>query len=202
MIYSLTGKVMLAKDNFLVIQCGGVGYKCMCSLFTQAALREKTDAEVTIYTYLNVHQDSIELFGFSNEIELEHFKLLISVSGVGPKASLGILSCFPSNELAGIISNADSKTLTSAPGIGAKTAKRIILELKDKFSKINSSEESENMPLIPSATAAGNKTKALNALMSLGFSKPEITPWLASLSENLTVDEMISMTLKNIGKGG
>ena len=201
MIYSLTGKIILAKDNFLVVQCGGVGYKCMCSLFTQAALREKTE-EVTVYTYLNVHQDSVELFGFSNETELEHFKLLISVSGVGPKASLGILSCFPSSELAGIISNADSKALTSAPGIGAKTAKRIILELKDKFSKINSSEETESIAEMPSSTTAGNKAKALNALMSLGFSKPEITPWLANLSQNLSVDEMISMTLKNIGKGG
>ena len=203
MIYSLKGTLELLRENFAVISCAGVGYKCMCSLFTRAKLQEKSGGEVNVYTYLSVHQDSVELFGFFEERELEIFKLLISVSGIGPKVALGVLSAFHAAKLAQIISSADSKSLTSAPGIGAKTAKRVILELKDKFGSLapEMGEEPGN-----GFEVVGNlkdkKKEALSALMSLGYSRAEAMPWLSSLSENLSVEEMINSSLKNMGKGG
>ena len=195
MIYSLNGKLILIENNFLVIECCGVGYKCMCSVFTQESLKKYINQEINIYTHLNVHQDAIELFGFYDTSELECFKLLTSVSGIGPKAALGILSHFSVEKIAQIISSEDSKSLTSAPGVGVKTAKRTILELKDKFSKLDIKNTKEN------SLHLSKKNEALNALSCLGYSKSEIMPWLSNLSENLTVEEMIQSTLKYISKG-
>ena len=195
LIYSLKGELILIESNFIVIQCLGVGYKCMCSIFTQESLKSRINKEVTVYTYLNVHQDAIELFGFHDLSELKCFKLLISVSGIGPKVALGILSHFSTNKIAQIISSEDSKSLTAAPGIGIKTAKRVILELKDKFSNLGEKELNE------SDLRTKKKSEALNALMHLGYSKAEIMPWLSNLSENLTVEEMIKAALQYISKG-
>lgn len=201
MIYSLKGTLELVQDNFIVVNCAGVGYKCVCSLVTKSFFSESLLKEITVYTHLSVRQDAMELFGFSSISELESFKLLTSVSGVGPKAALGILSQFSTEKLSFIISGSDSKSLTNAPGIGPKTAKRIILELKDKFSvdKISSSNEVESYD-IPSS--AGKKNEALNALMVLGYLKQEVLPYLSNLSENLSIEEMIQSTLKYMSKGG
>lgn len=199
MIYSLRGKITLIKENFLVIDCNGVGYKCICSTLTLSSLQNSLHKDETVYTYLNVRQDSIELFGFYDTFELECFKLLISVSGVGPKVALGIFSGFTPEKLAGIISSEDIKSLTAAPGIGAKTAKRIILELKDKFGLVNKSSE---IKLNEANENFGKKNEALNALMALGYSKSEVMPQLLALSENLSIEQMISCALKNMSKGG
>ena len=203
MIYSLRGELLIIKENFIVICCGGVGYKCMCSSLTRASLEDKLKKEVNVYTYLSVHQDSMELFGFSEERELECFKLLISVSGVGPKVALGVLSCFPWARLSHIISVGDNKSLTSAPGIGAKTAKRIILELKDKFGALdNESGETLSNDTAFTPELKNKKSEALKALMFLGYSRAEVLPWLSNLSESLSVEEMINSSLKYMGKGG
>lgn len=203
MIYSLKGTLELVRDNYAVISCAGVGYKCMCSSFTRASLEQNSGKEVRVFTYLSVHQDSVELFGFFEERELEYFRLLISVSGVGPKVALGVLSSFTTMRLSQIISSADSKSLTSAPGIGAKTAKRVILELKDKFGNLATQAGEQPQAIFEAVGNFKNKKReALSALMSLGYSKAEATPWLSSLSENLSVEEMINSSLKNMGKGG
>ncbi len=201
MIYSLKGILELVQDNFIVVNCAGVGYKCVCSLVTKSFFSEKLLKEITVYTHLSVRQDAIELFGFSNISELESFKLLTSVSGVGPKAALGILSQFSAEKLSFIISDSDSKSLTNAPGIGPKTAKRIILELKDKFSmnKVSSMNETISCDI---SSSIGKKNEALNALMILGYLKQEVLPYLSNLSENLSIEEMIQSTLKYMSKGG
>ena len=197
MIYSLKGKLILIENNFAVIECGGVGYKCMCSAFTQDSLKNYRDKETTIYTYMNVHQDGIELFGFYEPSELECFKLLISVSGVGAKVSIGILSHFSSEKIKEIISEEDIKSLTEAPGIGTKTAKRIVLELKDKFSGLKiSNSNGENI-----VSRTNKKKETLNALATLGYSKSEVMPYVSNLSESLSVEEMITITLKYMRKG-
>lgn len=198
MIYSLKGKLILAQDNFLVIECAGVGYKCMSSTFTQAHFSKSLGQEVTVYTYLSVRQDALELFGFLNPLELECFKLLISVSGVGSKAALGILSQFPAEKVSQVISNGDTSSLTSVSGIGIKTAKRVILELKDKFSNF---AIENNISSLNSKDYLTNKTEAIKALASLGYSNSEVTPWISNLSDSLSVEEMIKSTLKYMSKG-
>lgn len=197
-IYSLRGKLILIENNFAVIECGGVGYKCMCSAFTQEFLKNYIEKETTMYTYMNVHQDAVELFGFYNTSELECFKFLISVSGVGAKVALGILSHFSSEKIKAIISEEDIKSLTDAPGIGTKTAKRIILELKDKFSELKiSSLSNQNI-----VSSTNKKKETLNALAVLGYSKSEVMPYVSNLSESLSVEEMITITLKYITHKG
>lgn len=198
LIYSLRGNLIFIKDNFLVIDCSGVGYKCTCSLFTQAFFSEKLNQEINVYTYLMVRQDALELFGFSDEEELECFKLLTSVSGVGSKAALGILSQFSSTKIAQIISAGDNKSLTTAPGIGPKTAKRIILELKEKFLNFKKSNVIVENELQKNSE---NKNEALKALCSLGYSQAEVMPWILNLSESLSVEEIIRSTLKHMSKG-
>lgn len=198
MIHSLRGKLILAQNNFLVIECAGVGYKCMSSTFTQAYFSKNLDNEVLVYTYLNVRQDAIELFGFSDSLELECFKLLISVSGVGSKAALGILSQFPAEKVSQIVSSGDSKSLTLAPGIGVKTAKRIILELKDKFSNISAESDISEFRATVNNT---NKDEAVKALSSLGYSQSEVMPCISNLSDSLSVEEIIRLTLKSMSKG-
>ena len=198
MIYSLRGKLILIKDGFLVIECSGVGYKCVCSLITSSFFSEKLGQEVSIYTYLSVRQDALDLFGFSSLEELDCFKLLTSVSGVGSKAAMGILSQFVPGKIAEFISSGDSKSLTMAPGIGPKIAKRIALELKDKFSSFKVSAESAQVKLPQNLE---NKKEAIKALTALGYTQSEVTPWISSLSESLTVEEIIKSTLKYMSKG-
>ena len=199
MIHSLRGNLVLIQDNFLVVECFGVGYKCNCSVFTRSFFESKLNQEIFIYTYINVRQDAVELFGFSDLDEMECFKLLTSVSGVGFKAAMAILSRFPCKEVAEVISSADSKSLTLAPGIGSKTAKRIILELKDKFaSKEIGISAREN---IKASRTTSKKTEALNALLTLGYNQSEIMPWISNLSEDLSVEEIIKSALKYMSKG-
>ncbi len=127
MFYSLTGKLA-------VVECGGVGYRCMTSLTTLSCLPPAGE-RVTLYTHLNVREDALDLFGFYSMNELDAFKKLIGVSGVGPKSALAILSDMTPDRLALCIASGDAKSLTRAPGVGVKLAQRLILELKDKISK-------------------------------------------------------------------
>ncbi|MGN0677827.1 MAG: Holliday junction branch migration protein RuvA, partial [Ruminococcus sp.] len=137
MIYSLKGKITAKENNLAVIECGGVGYACRTTLNTLSAL-ECDGRDVLLYTFMNVHEGGIELFGFFTKQELNCFKMLLSVSGVGAKAGLSILSDFTPEQFAMLIASGDSKTLTKTKGIGAKTAQRIVLELKDKITADNS----------------------------------------------------------------
>lgn len=198
MIYSLQGILLLIESNFLVVQCTGVGYKCLTSSCTQGECHSKVGKEVIIYTYMNVRQDAVDLFGFASLNELNCFKLLTTVSGVGPKAALAILSQFTSEKVTAIISSGDSKSLTSASGIGAKTAQRIVLELKDKLSNGAKGTLLSGLPL---PACSKNIAEASKALEALGYSASDVMPILVKCDENLPVEGLIKSALKNMGKG-
>ena len=199
MIYSVRGKLVHTTPSGAVVECAGVGYYCQTTVNTLKQI--KIGAEVTLYTYLNVREDAMELFGFATVTELETFKTLISVSGVGPKAGLAILSVLSPEQVAMAIATDDVKTITLAPGIGKKIAQRIILELKDKLAKAAvSGPDFSAVTGGAAAAASGNVPKALEALGVLGYSPAEVSLVLATFDSSLPVEQLIAMTLRQMGR--
>ena len=198
MIYSVHGKLIAKDGTMAVVECAGVGYACRTTHVTLSDIGTIGD-EVMLYTHLSVREDAVELFGFSSMQELHCFEMLTSVSGVGPKAALAILSDLTADRFALIVASGDSKTLTKSKGIGAKTAQRIVLELKDKIAKDN--KDSDWNALVQSTVYQEDSavTDAISALMVLGYTQEEIMPLLAQLDRNMTSEEMIKETLKLIG---
>lgn len=197
MIYSLKGRITAKEDNLAVIECGGVGYACRTTMNTLSAL-ECDGKDVLLYTFMNVHEGGIELFGFFTKQELNCFKMLLSVSGVGAKAGLSILSDFTPEQFAMLIASGDSKTLTKTKGIGAKTAQRIVLELKDKITADNSGYDiNAGIGKVPADNSA--RSEALEGLMVLGYTQGEVMPILAGLDGNLDTAGFIRETLRIIG---
>lgn len=197
MIYSLKGTIIHMESGFAVVECSGVGYRVQTTMTT---LRElKLNSVATLYTHMNVREDAVELFGFYTKSELSSFKLLISISGVGPKVALAILSELSSEQIAMSVSANDYKTLTRASGVGPKLAQRIVLELKDKIKGI--SVESVDGVIQKGSVIAdtGNIPKAVSALAVLGYSSADVTPILSKLDPNLTVEQLISATLRQLG---
>ena len=135
MIYNIRGTLTHTDGQFLVVECGGIGFKCFTSLNTSKTAGKIGD-EINLFTYLSVREDAMDLFGFSTQAELDFFKLLITVSGVGPKAAVAVLSELSPDKLAVAIAAGDVKAITRASGVGKKTAERIVLELKDKITGI------------------------------------------------------------------
>lgn len=163
MLYSVRGKLIAIESNAAVVECGGVGYMCQTTMNTLKAV--KLNTEVTLYTYLNVREDAVDLFGFATKAELETFKNLISVSGVGPKAGLAVLSELSPEQVAMAIASDDLKTITRAQGIGKKIAQRIVLELKDKLAKAAKEDSSFAQVAQNSVNVStGNVPKAIEAL--------------------------------------
>lgn len=204
MIYSLHGRLAVRELNFAVIECGGVGYGCRTSYNTIAQLGE-TGSDVMLYTHLYIREDMAELFGFATQQELSCFRLLISVSGVGPKAAISILSDVTPEQFAFLVASGDSKALTRTKGIGAKTAQRIVLELKDKISS-ESISGAFTGAAIPSSASAGaassaSVSEALEALMVLGYSQGEASSVLGKLDPNLSTQELIKETLRLMTAG-
>ena len=196
MIYSLNGEVTHLEQNLIVIECGGVGYACRST--STAVSRAVMGEKIKLYTYLNIREDAAELFGFSDESELNCFKMLISVSGVGPKVAVAILSDLKPQEFALAVVNDDSKTITRAQGVGPKLAQRIILELKDKLKK-DGSFASADIPRIDLNASANNAvSEALTALMVLGFSNSQAQKALAGLPDDLSVQELVKEGLKRL----
>ena len=199
MLYSVRGKLIHTTSSNAVIECGGVGYNCQTTINTLKTL--KLNTEVMLYTYLNVREDAVELFGFATKAELDTFKTLISVSGVGPKAGLAVLSELIPEQVAMAIATDDIKTITRAQGIGKKIAQRIILELKDKLAKSVSNDESlKNITTGVANAVTGNIPKAIEALGVLGYSPSDVSPILATLDSSLPVEKLIAMTLKQMGR--
>lgn len=202
MFYYLSGTVAHVAPYLAVIDCGGVGYACKTSSHTLSALSVGKAGK--LYTYLNVREDAMDLYGFATESERNCFELLIGVSGVGPKAALSILSSNTPEGLAMSVITGDEKALTCAPGIGKKIAQRIILELKDKLAKgqtINGAGESYSgtgVTVIPE-----NKTsEASAALAVLGYSNQEIAVALKGIDiESMTLEQVIKQALKKMVKG-
>ena len=201
MIYSLRGRLTVRELGFVVIECGGVGYGCRTSYSTVSQLGS-IGSEETLYTYLYVREDAVELFGFAPLQELSCFKLLISVSGVGPKAATAILSDMTPEKFAFYVASGDSKSFTRTKGIGAKTAQRIVLELKDKISAESLSgsvaSDAAAISAVSSGGASTSVTEALEALMVLGYSQGEVAPILGKLDAGLSTQDLIKETLRII----
>lgn len=196
MFYSLTGEIVYKDASSVAIMCGGVAFKCAVTLTTLNELSDKKGA-VTLYTHLNVRDDALELFGFYDESELDCFKMLIAVSGVGPKAALAILSQLPPDRLALAISAGDTKAITKAQGVGAKIAQRVVLELKDKMKTgaVSSTGEAENVSQLEMTS---NVSEAIEALVMLGYSQSQAASAVAKLDQKLSVEKLITQALKII----
>lgn len=199
MIYSLRGTLTVRELGFVVIECGGVGYGCRTSYNTVSQLGS-VGSEATLYTYLHVREDAVELVGFATLQELSCYKLLISVSGVGPKAAISILSDMTPEKFAFYVASGDSKAFTRTKGIGAKTAQRIVLELKDKISSESLSgsvaQDAAAFSAVSSGAVSDNISEALEALMVLGYSQGEVAPILGKLDPALATQDLIKETLR------
>lgn len=194
MIYSLQGKLTHWEAGLAVVECGGVGYACRTTMNTLARIRELD--EVKLYTYLHITENSLDLFGFADNAELVSFRQLISVSGVGPKVALSILSDVTPSKLALCIASGDSKTLTKSPGVGSKIAQRIVLELKDKVAK---DQKISSADLQSAAVTAGDSfTEAVTALQTLGFNPAQCGAALSGADPSSSVEELIKFALKNL----
>jgi Holliday junction DNA helicase RuvA len=196
MIDSLRGRVLSREPGLVVIECGGVGYACRVSLQTAAGVPAAGE-EAMLYTRLTVREDDIALYGFLTRAERSCYDQLTAVSGVGPKAALAILSDFTPDRFALCVAAGDHKALTKAKGIGAKTAQRIVLELKDKLAK--SAEIGSFVP-VAAAPAGGNTEEAMYALLVLGYSQSEAAGVLAALDPALPASELIRLSLRELGK--
>ncbi len=198
MIYSVRGKLVHTEAELAVVECGGVGYACKTTMSTLQ--RITGSEEVFLYTYMSVREDAMELFGFAEREELKCFKLLISVTGVGPKAALSILSGMSTQQFALCVATADSKSLTKIKGIGAKIAQRIILELKDKLAGETISVRGQG-GTVPAAAAAGsNISEAVTALEILGYTEGEALSVLGKLDPSLSVEELIKKALIGLAR--
>lgn len=199
MFYYLNGVVAEMEANLAVIDCGGVGYACATTNYTLSQLKKGERAK--LYTYMNVREDAVELFGFASQSELHSFKLLLGVSGVGPKAALSILSANTPANLAMAVVMGDEKTLTAAPGIGKKIAQRIILELKDKLAKEQSSFSGDTGAMLPVAVPDDKTREAGAALAVLGYSASEVAAALKGIDmDALPLEEIIRQALKRMVK--
>ena len=200
MYYYISGILVTTEPNAAIVDNNGIAYRMMVSGTTLAKLSSKLNEKVKLFTYLNVYQDGIDLFGFWSQEELSAFKLLISVSGIGPKAAMSVLSQMTPEKLAIAVSCGDAKMISRAPGVGAKTAARIILELKDKLAKQISAEDTGFVQKADLEVPENNMTEALNALLVLGYSRGEAADVLKGMDPALTVEQMITAALKKLMK--
>lgn len=199
MLYNIRGKLTVSDVNFIVVECGGVGFKCFTTLNTVKSIG-KTGDEVNVFTYLAVREDAMDLYGFASLDELNAFKLLISVSGIGPKAAAAILSELAPDKLALCIASGDAKAITKAQGVGKKTAERVVLELKDKMGAIAVGDASDAVSAVASVSESSNSAEAVEALVALGYSQSDAAVVVGSMDKSLTVDEMIRNGLKQLAK--
>ena len=199
MIYNVRGKLTYTDPQFVVVECGGVGFKCFTSLNTAKNVG-KIGSEVNLFTYLSVREDAMDLFGFSTQMELDSFKLLITVSGVGPKAAIAVLSELSPDKLAIAIAAGDSKSITKANGVGKKTAERIVLELKDKMVNMAGGEISSAAASAISAVEESASAEAVAALVALGFSQSDAAVAVGQMDKSLSADEMIRLGLRQLSR--
>lgn len=208
MFYHIAGEYVHSEESFVVLDCGGVGYKLTVSRTTADALGHPSTREgkVKLFTNLQVREDGVELFGFYTEEELDAFRMLITVSGVGPKAAMAILSLFTPDKLAMAVAAEDVKAISRANGVGPKTAARVVLDLKDKFKGLPSAGgaavHSGKAPGFGGgAEASGKMSEAVEALTVLGYSRTEVMTALGKVSTaTMSVEEMITSALKYFAK--
>lgn len=191
---------MYLDTQSVALETVGVAFKCSTTLTTLKKIGEKGSV-ATLYTYLNVREDALDLFGFYTEQEMECFKLLISVSGVGPKAALSILSELSPEKLALSLATGDSKAITKAQGVGPKLAQRIVLELKDKLAKgLEMPAATPEIEAAGLAASDGNAAEAVSALTMLGYSQSEAAMAVSKLDGTLPVEDLIRQALKTLSR--
>ena len=204
MFYYLNGELAYRDINTCVIDCGGVGYKLTTSVITSEALASKLGKQVKLFTHLAVREDAVELFGFGSNEEKECFNHLIGVSGIGPKAAMSILSTMTPEKLAVAICTDDTKAIAKSPGIGAKSAARIVLELKDKMSKEFFSDSTSSKASSVSATtfvSSSALSEAAEALTVLGYDKNTVLGALKGIDPSVQdVGEIIKLALKKLAR--
>lgn len=199
MFYYVNGTVAEIEAGLAVIDCSGVGYACATTNYTLSQLKKGEWAK--LYTYLNVREDAMEMFGFASQSELRSFKMLIGVSGVGPKAALSILSSTTPQQLSMAVVMGDEKALTAAPGIGKKIAQRIILELKDKLIKEQGGFEAGSGAAVAMPAQNNKAGEAAAALAVLGYGSQEIAAALKGIDmDALPLEEIIRQSLKKMVK--
>ncbi len=197
MIASVRGKLIASDAQSLVVECGGVGMRCFTTLKTIAAC-PKLGSEIFLYTYLSVREDALDLYGFSSESELACFKLITSVNGVGSKIGIAILSEFTPEQVSLFIASADAKSLSKASGVGQKLANRIILELKDKVGSAGA--EMPNISGVTAAVVHTNSKDAIEALISLGFTRSEASLAVGKFDPQLDTEVLIREALKTLAR--
>ncbi|MDE5994652.1 MAG: Holliday junction branch migration protein RuvA [Oscillospiraceae bacterium] len=198
MFYSVSGTVVDYSPNFVAVDAGGVAFLCFTSMQT-ASKCSIIGEKVTLFTYLNVREDAIELYGFYDKGELDCFKMLIGVSGVGAKMALSLLSEYTPDKIILSIAAGDHKMLTKASGIGPKLAQRIVLELKDKIGAL-SADASESIAAVSSVAQNSSTSEAVAALVMLGYSQSEASVAVSNLDPSLTVEALIKQSLKLLSK--
>lgn len=198
MLHYIKGILAIKMESGIVVEAGGLGYEITVPANSSVYLAHEGE-EITVYTAMMVREDDVSLYGFGAKAELDTFRKLITVSGVGAKAAIAILSAMPLNEVHQAIVLEDAKALTRANGIGKKTAERIVLELKDKFGSIEDASLPQGIDVPVAAGSSDARTEAVNALMALGYTKGEAVNALGAVKDNdLTVEEYIKQALKRL----
>ncbi len=200
MIYHVNGTLEYCEPGFCVVDCSGVGYKLTISDNTYSSIIGHVNERAKLYTYLQVREDGVELFGFSTLDELNSFKLLITVSGVGPKAAMAILSLLTPDRLSMAITSEDVKAISKANGVGSKTAARVVLELKDKITKqvFSSPVSAEAGAVASQIPKSSNLSEALEALVVLGYSRSDAQRALGGIDPKLEVAKIIPLALAKL----
>ena len=203
MFHFLRGTLAVLKPSIAVLDVGGVGFQLTVSDRTYSSLSSMTGKEVRLFSHLAVREDGMELFGFFEEAELDTFRLLTTVSGVGPKAAMAILSCFSPEQFTLAVCTEDKKAIAKANGIGPKTAARIILELRDKLMSGGalpvSAGDSPLSPAVSGTPSGGKMNEAQEALLVLGYSRSEVLGALHTIdTANLEVEDIIRAALKKL----
>lgn len=196
MFYYLNGTITILEAGLAVVDCGGVGYACRCSSYTQSQLR--IGEEHRLYTHVNVKEDAFDIYGFSGREELRLFEQLTGVTGVGPASALAILSALSPDQLTLAIMTGDEKSITRAKGVGAKSAKRIILELKDKIGGELDFSAGPDSGALPTVQVDGSRVAlATAALAELGYSQSEAAAALKGAdAEQMSVEELVRYGLR------
>lgn len=201
MINYLKGELSELKDNYIIVEVNNIGYEVSLPSSTIAQL-PPVGSNIKIYTYLHVREDAMSLYGFKSKDDLEMFKLLITVNGIGPKGALGILSAITADEIRFAVLAEDTATISKAPGVGKKTASKLILELKDKFKLETAFEQrlQNQGELVQTNSIAGMKEEAVSALTVLGYTASESLRIVNGLdiTEDMTSEDILKLSLKKM----
>ena len=202
MLYSVKGELIHLEPKMAVVCCGGVGFRLQITMNTARQL-PSIGSEAMLYTYMNVREDAIELFGFADQGELNCYKMLTAISGVGPKVGISILSELTPERVALAVASGDYKALTKAAGVGPKLAQRIVLELKDKVGgDLTATSGGIDLPAAVAVSASSNATQAVEALTVLGFSATEASAAVGKLDSTQPVEVLVRDALKMLARRG